>query len=176
MKLRFLVPAVLFAVLLPLLIFGLSRDPSVVPSPYLGKPAPPMDLPNLEDPEQRVTSADYAGQFTLVNVWATWCVGCRHEHGFLVALSERGEVPIYGLNWRDERPAALDWLRRLGDPYAATGFDPDGSAGIDWGVYGAPETFLIGSNGHVLQKHAGPLDEAIWQQKFAPLIKGSGVE
>ncbi len=175
MKLRFLVPAALFAVLLPLLIYGLSRgDPSVVPSPYLGKPAPAMDLPNLENPELRVTSADYAGQVALVNIWATWCVGCRQEHAFLVALSERGEIPIYGLNWRDQRPAALTWLRELGNPYAATGFDPDGSAGIDWGAYGAPETFLIGSNGIVLQKHAGPLSEAVWQQKFAPLVENAG--
>lgn len=176
MKLRFLAPALLFAVLLPLLIFGLSRDPSVVPSPYIGKPAPAMDLPNLEDPEQRVTSAAYAGDVALVNVWATWCVGCRQEHEFLLALTERADVPIYGLNWRDQRPAALNWLDRLGDPYVATGFDPDGSAGIDWGVYGAPETFLIGRDGRVLQKHAGPLDEAVWQQKFAPLLASEGAE
>lgn len=176
MKPRFLVPIALFAVLLPLLIYGLSRDPSVVPSPYLGKLAPAMDLPNLENPEQRVTSADYAGELALVNIWATWCVGCRQEHGFLVELSERGGIPIYGLNWRDQRPAALTWLRELGDPYTATGFDPDGSAGIDWGAYGAPETFLIGSNGRVLQKHAGPLSEAIWQQKFAPLVDSGGAE
>ena len=176
MKLRFMAPAVLFAVLLPLLIFGLSRDPSVVPSPYIGKPAPAMDLPDLENPEQRVTSADYAGEVALVNIWATWCVGCRQEHEFLLGLSEQGKIPIYGLNWRDERPAALDWLRRLGDPYVATGFDPDGSAGIDWGAYGAPETFLIGSNGQVLQKHAGPLDETVWQQKFAPLVESAGAK
>ena len=176
MKLRFLVPALLFAVLLPLLIFGLSRDPSVVPSPYIGKPAPAMDLPNLEDPEQRLTSAAYAGDVALVNVWATWCVGCRQEHEFLLALTEHADVPIYGLNWRDQRPAALSWLDRLGDPYVATGFDPDGSAGIDWGVYGAPETFLIGRDGRVLQKHAGPLDEAVWQQKFAPLLASEGAE
>ncbi|HET6628733.1 MAG TPA: DsbE family thiol:disulfide interchange protein [Woeseiaceae bacterium] len=176
MKLRFLVPIVLFAVLLPILIYGLSRDPSIVPSPYLGKPAPAMDLPNIENPDERVTSADYAGEVALVNIWATWCVGCRQEHAFLVTLAERGEIPIFGLNWRDQRQPALTWLRQLGNPYVAVGFDPDGSAGIDWGAYGAPETFLIGRNGRVLQKHAGPLNEAIWQQKFVPLIEGAGAD
>jgi cytochrome c biogenesis protein CcmG, thiol:disulfide interchange protein DsbE len=171
MKLRYVLPVVLFAILLPLLIFGLSRDPSTVPSPFIGKPAPAFDLPDLENPERRVTGADYAGEFALVNIWATWCVGCRQEHGFLLTLAEREEIPIYGLNWRDQRPAALTWLRDLGNPYVATGFDPDGSAGIDWGAYGAPETFLVSAKGRVLQKHAGPLNEAIWQEKFVPLIE-----
>ncbi|MEX1266678.1 MAG: DsbE family thiol:disulfide interchange protein [Woeseia sp.] len=170
MTLRFLAPVAVFAILIPLFIFGLSRDPSELPSPYIGNPAPSFSLPTLQDPDKTVGSDDYAGQLALVNVWATWCVGCRQEHAFLMELSERGEVPIYGLNWRDQRADALEWLDALGDPYVTSGFDADGRVGIDWGVYGAPETFLIGRNGDVLYKHISPLTEEVWQEKFRPLI------
>ncbi|HLT92513.1 MAG TPA: DsbE family thiol:disulfide interchange protein [Woeseiaceae bacterium] len=174
MKLRFLAPVLVFAVLVPLLIFGLSRNPAELPSPYIGKPAPVFTLPDLEDPSRTVSSDDYAGRYALVNVWATWCTGCREEHGFLLTLAERGEVPIYGLNWRDDGAAARRWLAELGDPYVATGFDPDGRVGIDWGVYGAPETFLIGPDGTVLHRHVSPLTEAVWQRDFVPLIAQEG--
>lgn len=170
MRLRYLAPVLAFAVLLPVLIFGLSRDPSELPSPYIGKPAPSFELPSVHDPEQTVSSRDYAGQVVLINVWATWCVGCRHEHDFLLELAGRGEVPIYGLNWRDDRGEALRWLTELGDPYVASAYDADGSVGIDWGVYGAPETFLIGPDGTVLHKHLSPLTEEIWQRDFVPKI------
>jgi cytochrome c biogenesis protein CcmG/thiol:disulfide interchange protein DsbE len=170
MKLRFLLPIAVFAVLVPLLIFGLSRDPSRVPSPLIGKPAPQFELPEVLDPGRRVGSADYAGRMALVNVWATWCAGCREEHDFLLTLAEREEIPIYGLNWRDERTAAARWLSEFGNPYVASGFDRDGSVGIDWGVYGAPETFLIGPDGTVLHKHVSPLTEQVWQRDFVPLI------
>lgn len=173
MKLRYLAPVASFAILIPLLIFGLSRNPTQVPSPFVGKPAPEFRLPGLEDPDRTVGSADYAGEFALVNVWATWCVGCRQEHGFLLELAGRGEIPIYGLNWRDRREEALRWLGDLGDPYVATGYDADGSAGIDWGVYGAPETFLIGPDGTVLHKHVSPLTEAVWQRDFVPRIEAA---
>lgn len=170
MRLRYLAPVLAFAVLLPVLIFGLSRNPSDLPSPYIGKPAPTFALPNVLDPERTVSSGDYAGQVALVNVWATWCVGCRHEHEFLLELADRGEVPIYGLNWRDDRDEAIRWLNQLGDPYVASAYDGDGSVGIDWGVYGAPETFLIGPDGTVLHKHLSPLTEEIWQRDFVPKI------
>jgi cytochrome c biogenesis protein CcmG/thiol:disulfide interchange protein DsbE len=170
MRLRYLAPVLAFAVLLPVLIFGLSRDPSELPSPYIGKPAPSFELPSVLDPEETVSSRNYAGEIALVNVWATWCVGCRHEHDFLLELAERGEVPIYGLNWRDERVEAVRWLTQLGDPYVASAYDADGTVGIDWGVYGAPETFLIGPDGTVLHKHLSPLTEEIWQRDFAPKI------
>jgi cytochrome c biogenesis protein CcmG/thiol:disulfide interchange protein DsbE len=170
MRLRYLAPVLAFAVLLPVLIFGLSRDPSELPSPYIGKPAPTFELPSVLDPERTVSSRDYAGRYALVNVWATWCVGCRHEHDFLLELAERDEVPIYGLNWRDERSEAARWLTQLGDPYVASAYDADGSVGIDWGVYGAPETFLIGPDGTVLHKHLSPLTEEIWQRDFVPKI------
>jgi cytochrome c biogenesis protein CcmG/thiol:disulfide interchange protein DsbE len=169
-RLRYLAPVLAFAVLLPVLIFGLSRDPSELPSPYLGKPAPSFELPSVMDAEEIVSSRDYAGQVALVNVWATWCVGCRHEHDFLLELAGRGEVPIYGLNWRDDRNEAIRWLTQLGNPYVASAYDVDGSVGINWGVYGAPETFLIGPDGTVLHKHLSPLTEEIWKRDFVPKI------
>ena len=106
----------------------------------------------------------------LVNIWATWCVGCRQEHDFLLRLAGRGDIPIIGINWRDRRGDALTWLRQLGDPYVASGYDEDGRVGIDWGAYGAPETFLIGPDGTVLYKHVSPLTERIWQNEFVPRI------
>jgi cytochrome c biogenesis protein CcmG/thiol:disulfide interchange protein DsbE len=167
---RYVAPILAFAILLPMLIFGLQRDPSELPSPYLNKPAPAFELPGLRDPEQTVSSRDYAGKVALVNVWATWCVGCRQEHEFLLSLAATGDVPIYGLNWRDRREDAVRWLDRLGDPYVASGYDEDGTVGIDWGVYGAPETFLIGPDGTVLHKHLSPLTPAIWERDFLPKI------
>lgn len=170
MTLRYLVPIAAFAILIPVFIIGLQRDPSELPSPFLGMAAPAFALPSLEDPSVIVSNNDYAGQIALVNVWATWCVGCRHEHDFLLTLAAREDIPIYGLNWRDDRQAALLWLQQLGNPYVASAYDVDGRVGIDWGVYGAPETFLIGPDGTVLHKHLSPLTEAIWQRDFVPKI------
>jgi cytochrome c biogenesis protein CcmG, thiol:disulfide interchange protein DsbE len=169
-RLRYLVPIIALGILIPIFIIGLQRDPSEVPSPYLGKPAPEFSLPSVEDPAAIVSSEDYKGDVALVNVWATWCVGCRHEHDFLLTLAEREDVPIYGLNWRDDREEAVLWLQQLGDPYVASAFDADGRVGIDWGVYGAPETFLIGPDGTVLHKHLGPLAEESWERDFVPKI------
>jgi cytochrome c biogenesis protein CcmG, thiol:disulfide interchange protein DsbE len=169
-RLRYLVPIIALGILIPIFVIGLQRDPSEVPSPYLGKPAPKFSLPSVEDPSVTVSSEDYQGELALVNVWATWCVGCRHEHDFLLTLAGREGVPIYGLNWRDNREEAVLWLQQLGNPYVASAFDADGSVGIDWGVYGAPETFLIGPDGTVLHKHVGPLAEESWQRDFAPKI------
>ncbi|MEX0977040.1 MAG: DsbE family thiol:disulfide interchange protein [Woeseia sp.] len=170
MRLRFVAPVLAFAILLPMLIFGLQRDPSELPSPFLNKPAPEFELPGLRDPERTVSNHNYAGQVALVNVWATWCVGCRQEHDFLLSLAADGDVPIYGLNWRDRREDAIRWLDQLGDPYVMSGYDEDGTVGIDWGVYGAPETFLIGPDGTVLHKHLSPLTDDIWQRDFVPKI------
>lgn len=173
MKLRYIAPIIVFAVLLPVFIFGLGRDPSELPSPYIGKPAPEFELPTVRDAGRTLSSRDLEGQLALVNVWATWCVGCRHEHAFLVSLAEENDLPIYGLNWRDNRPDAIRWLDQLGDPYVASGFDADGRVGIDWGVYGAPETFLVGADGTVLHKHLSPLTEEIWQREFVPRIEAA---
>ncbi len=153
---------------------GLTRDPSALPSTYIGEPTPVFDLPELRDPGRRVSNETLAGQMSLVNVWATWCVGCRQEHGFLMELARSGRIPIYGINWRDNRSDALRWLDQYGDPYEMSGFDADGRAGIDWGVYGAPETFLVDGNGVVLHKHLGPLDAAAWQRDFEPKLNAPG--
>ncbi len=171
---RFLIPLLIFASLIAVFVVGLGRDPSELPSPLLEKPAPQFDLPSLLDPEQRVTTQDISGEVSLVNVWATWCVGCRQEHNFLLQLSKADVLPIYGLNWRDNGPEARRWLQQLGDPYVATAYDQDGRVGIDWGVYGAPETFLIGADGTVLYKHLGPLSWGLWEENFVPLLKAQG--
>jgi cytochrome c biogenesis protein CcmG/thiol:disulfide interchange protein DsbE len=163
-----------FALLVVVFVFGLRKDPSVLPSPFIDKPAPGFDLPSLTQPDRRVSSADLDGT-TLVNIWATWCVGCRQEHPFLMQLAAANTIPIYGINWRDNRADALRWLQEFGDPYVASGFDEDGRVGIDWGVYGAPETFLIGPGGLVLHKHLGPLSASVWEQDFVPRIDAAGV-
>ena len=167
---RFLIPFVLVAVMIPVFVIGLNRDPSEIPSPLLMKPAPEFELPRLKYPDQKVGSADYQGQLALLNVWATWCVGCRQEHDFLLKLASETDVPMYGLNWRDRRADALTWLQQLGDPYVASAYDEDGRIGIDWGVYGAPETFLISPDGVILYKHISPMTEEIWQEEFLPRI------
>jgi cytochrome c biogenesis protein CcmG/thiol:disulfide interchange protein DsbE len=168
---RYVLPLVAVITLILFLVVGLTRgDPRALPSPFIGKPAPEFDLPMLKDPEQTVGSRDMAGSVALVNVWATWCAGCRQEHPFLLELEKNGAIPIYGINWRDTRPEALRWIQQLGDPYVASGFDGTGRVGIDWGVYGAPETFLVSTDGVVLHKHLGPLDRAAWETDFLPLI------
>jgi len=170
---RYIAPLVAFALLVAVFIKGLDpeRDLNELPSPFLGKEAPTFDLSRVRKPEERVSSSDYAGQLALVNFWATWCVGCRQEHEFLMEISRTGGVPIYGVDWRDNRGSAVQWLETLGDPYVATGFDGDATTGINWGVYGAPETFLIGKDGTVLYKHLGPLNQYVWERDFLPLIE-----
>ena len=159
-----------FAMMIGILAIGLDRDPSKLPSPLIDKSAPEFELPRVKDPTSTIGSVDYAGQIVLVNIWATWCIGCRQEHDYLLDLAGRNEIPIYGINWRDRRNEALVWLERLGDPYVASAYDEDGRVGIDWGVYGAPETFLVNARGSVVYKHIGPMDEAIWQSEFVPRI------
>ena len=167
---RFLIPVVLFALLVALFIIGLGRDPSYVPSPLIGKPAPAFDLPRLQNPNARLTDAALRGQVSLLNVWATWCVGCRQEHDALLEIAAAGDVPIFGLNWKDDTQEARAWLARLGDPYVASAVDADGRVAIDWGVYGAPETFLIDADGRVLYKHIAPITMEIWREEFLPRI------
>ncbi len=167
---RYIALIVAFVIMIGIFAVGLDRDPSKLPSPLIDKPAPEYELPRVKDPMSTIGSADYRGQLVLVNIWATWCVGCRQEHNYLLELAARNEIPIYGINWRDHRDDALVWLERLGDPYVGSGYDEDGSVGINWGAYGAPETFLISANGTVLHKRIGPLDEAIWQAEFMPKI------
>jgi len=167
---RYLLPLIGVLIMIPILVLGLRSDPSKLPSQYIGKPAPQFDLPTLKDPEKRFSTADLSGQVSLVNIWATWCAGCRAEHEFLMQLYREGDIPIYAVNWRDNRPDALLWLERLGNPYVASGFDEEGRVGIDWGVYGAPETFLVNAEGHVMYRFPGPLNRTIWNDEFLPRI------
>ena len=169
--LKFLLPVGILGALGAVLYVGLYRNPGYVPSPFIGKPAPAYELPSLADPSSMVGSKDFAGKVALVNVWGTWCAGCREEHPYLLQLSRTSGVPIYGIDWQDDRTRALDWLASLGDPYVKTGFDSTGKAAIDWGVYGAPETFLIDRNGIVLYKHIAPLTPDVWQREFVPRIE-----
>jgi cytochrome c biogenesis protein CcmG/thiol:disulfide interchange protein DsbE len=172
---RYVLPLLAVIVLIAFLVIGLTRgDPRALPSPYIGKPAPEFELPTLKDASVTVGSEDFRGQLILVNVWATWCVQCRVEHQFLMDLAASGTIPIYGINWRDTRPEALRWLQQLGDPYIASGFDVDGVVGIDWGVYGAPESFLVSADGVVLYKQLGPLSQDIWEREFVPLMASGG--
>ena len=174
---RFALPAG-FLALLVLLGVGLSLDPREVPSPLVGKPVPEFSLELLRAPAQTLSRGDLTGKVSLLNAWATWCVECRREHPLLVDIAKAGKVPVYGLNYKDQRPDALEWLRRLGDPYVASGFDADGRVGIDLGVYGLPETFLVDADGMIVHKHIGPIDRQIWETEFVPIIErlqgGSG--
>jgi cytochrome c biogenesis protein CcmG/thiol:disulfide interchange protein DsbE len=170
---KFIVPFVVFALLGAFLFVGLYRDPSYVPSPLIGKPAPEFTLPSLQDPAFPIASKDLAGKPWVLNVWGTWCGGCREEHGTLIAIARQGAVPLIGLNWRDDDAAAQDWLRQLGNPYAAVATDHEGRTAIDWGVYGAPETFLIGPDGTVLYKHIAPMTFEVWNKEFLPRIEAA---
>jgi cytochrome c biogenesis protein CcmG/thiol:disulfide interchange protein DsbE len=173
---KYSAPVVIFALLLLMFVKGLDpeRDVNALPSPFLGKPAPQFELPSLTDPSKTVSNADFGDGMALVNVWATWCVGCRQEHDFLLQLAESGSIQMFGLNWRDNQVEAQRWLQQLGDPYIATAYDGDGRAGINWGVYGAPETFLVGPDGTVLYKHLGPLNRSLWQEYFVPHLESAG--
>ncbi len=170
---KFIVPFGLFLVLGAFLYVGLQRDPSYVPSPLIGKPAPEFTLPSLQDASYSVASKDLKGQPWVLNVWGTWCGGCRQEHETLVAIAKTNAVPLIGLNWKDDNGAAQQWLRELGNPYAAVAEDREGRVAIDWGVYGAPETFLIGADGTVMYKHIAPMTMEVWQKEFMPRIEAA---
>ncbi|MGD2074666.1 MAG: DsbE family thiol:disulfide interchange protein [Gammaproteobacteria bacterium] len=167
---RYLTPLVLFLALAALLYKGLALNPREVPSPLVGKTAPEFALPELKNASRQVSHTDFQGKVSLLNVWATWCVSCRAEHPLLMELAQRG-VPIYGLDYKDSREDAQRWLTRFGDPYVANAFDADGRVGIDWGVYGTPETFVIDRRGMIRHKHIGPLTEDAIQHEILPLIE-----
>jgi cytochrome c biogenesis protein CcmG, thiol:disulfide interchange protein DsbE len=169
--LRFLIPLGLFAVLVMFLVVGLRLDPREVPSPLIGKPAPKFALPRLDNPSQTIRREDLLGKVWILNVWASWCAACRDEHPLLVEYARRKRVPIYGLNYKDTRDAGQQWLARFGNPYDASLFDQDGRVGIDWGVYGVPETFVVDREGTIRFKHIGALTPAILRERIEPLIK-----
>lgn len=171
MRVRSLVPLGIFAALVVLLWAGLYLNPREVPSPLIGKPAPEFMLPQLQDPAQQIGSKDLLGKVILLNVWASWCAACREEHPLLVALARTGQVNIYGLNYKDARQDALRWLNELGDPYLVSAFDEQGNVGIDYGVYGVPETYVIDRTGIIRHKVIGPLTEENLRTTVLPLVK-----
>ena len=168
---RYLIPLVVFVGVVIFLAIGLRLDPREVPSPFIGKPAPRFSLPQVVDAGKTLGNDDLKGQVSLLNVWASWCVSCRQEHPILIELAKQNIAPIYGLNYKDEREAALDWLQRFGNPYRTSAFDADGKVGIEWGVYGVPETFVIDKQGIIRYKQTGPVTEEILQEKLLPLIR-----
>ena len=168
---KFLIPLCLFGALVALLFFGLGTDPRKVPSPLVGKPAPEFTLPVLNDPARTVSQDDLKGKVSLVNVWASWCVSCRAEHEELMRLSrELGKVQILGLNWKDDAADAMRMLRLSGDPYLVSAYDPENTVGIHWGVYGAPETFLVDRDGIICYKKIGPVGPDTWETELAPTV------
>ena len=168
---KYIIPLVIFVVLVVFLAIGLGRDPREVPSPLINKAAPAFELPQLANPSQKFSSQQMRGQVWLLNVWASWCIACRDEHPMLLELERQRAIPIYGLNYKDMPQDALGWLRELGDPYTLNVSDLDGRVGIDYGVYGAPETFLIDREGIIRFKQVGPITPAIWEKEFLPRIK-----
>jgi len=169
--LKFVLPALLFTVLVVFLLRGLSRDPSVIPSPLIGKPAPAFSLPMLQQPAQAWSPETMNGQVWLLNVWASWCVPCLVEHPVLLQLAQGKVLPIIGLNYKDEPAAAKGWLTKHGDPFTRVVADRSGAVSFDYGVYGVPETFLIDRNGTIRYKHVGPLTPEIVTRQLLPLIR-----
>lgn len=169
MNKKLLIPLA-FIALAGVLFWGLFRDPREVPSPLIGKPAPAFTLSQLANASASFSPDQMKGKVWLLNVWASWCPPCKEEHPVLVDLAKKGSVPIVGLNYKDKREAALEVLRSTGDPYAFVAVDELGKVALDWGVYGAPETFLIDAQGIVRAKHVGPVTPAIIAQKFAPFF------
>ena len=167
---RFLVPLAILVVLVAFLAVGLNLNPREVPSPLIDKPAPAFQLARLDDPAQAVRLDDLRGQVWLLNVWASWCVACLDEHPVLLEFSRSSPVPIYGLNYKDQREAAVAWLGKHGNPYTASIVDANGRVGIDYGVYGVPETVLIDRDGVIRYKHIGPLTARVLNEKIVPLI------
>jgi len=171
MNKKLLIPLVVFIALAGFLFVGLWRDPREVPSPLIGKPAPQFTLAQLHTPDTKLGTADMKGQVWLLNVWASWCVSCREEHPLLVELGKAKIVPIIGLNYKDQPGPGKQWLRQFGDPYTTSVVDADGRVGIDYGVYGVPETFVIDKDGTIRYKQIGPITAEALEKKILPLVR-----
>lgn len=171
MRAGYLIPIITVAVLVGLLAYGLTQDPTKIDSALIGRKTPAFDLPRLTEPGARLSERDLGRQVSLFNVWASWCLGCRQEHELLAELSERAGVPVYGLNYKDERGDALRWLERYGNLYAAIGYDPAGRVGIDWGVAGVPETFVVDAEGIIRYKQIGAITRRDLEEKLLPLLQ-----
>ncbi len=168
---KYLLPLLVFVVLIGFFWVGLGKDPNLLPSALLDKPAPAFTLSNLHSPEKSFSTEDMKGKVWVLNVWASWCAACRSEHPLFMDIARQGGINLYGLNYKDKRDDALTWLRQLGNPYAASLSDLSGDVGIDYGVYGVPETFIIDKEGIIRMKHVGPVSRADWQEKLLPTIK-----
>lgn len=168
---RFLLPLSIFVILAGFLAYGLKLNPREVPSPLIDKPAPTFRVSQLQASDKTISPSDMAGKVWLLNVWASWCVSCRQEHPILIELARKNIVPIVGLNYKDQREAGIGWLREHGDPYLLSAFDLDGRVGIDFGVYGVPETFVIDKQGMIRYKHIGPVTIEALETKILPKIK-----
>jgi cytochrome c biogenesis protein CcmG/thiol:disulfide interchange protein DsbE len=170
-----MLPMGAFVALAVLFAFGLNpnRDIHALPSPLIGKPAPLFSLTDVMDPARTVSNAALKGQVYVLNVWGTWCVACRQEHEALLDIARQNVLPIVGLDYMDQREKAQQWLTQLGNPYAAVAFDTDGRTAIDWGVYGAPETFLVDGQGRVIYKFISPMTPEVWQHDFLPRIQAA---
>jgi cytochrome c biogenesis protein CcmG, thiol:disulfide interchange protein DsbE len=169
---RFVLPLAIFVPLVAVLAIGIRHAPEkdIIASPLIGKPAPQFSLPNLADPAHAVRSSDLRGRWYLFNVWGTWCVSCREEHETLLEVRRAGVLPLVGLDWKDDDGQALAWLTQLGNPYEVVAVDHAGRTAIDWGVYAAPETFLVNPRGIIVYKYTGPLTHDAWVHDILPRV------
>jgi cytochrome c biogenesis protein CcmG, thiol:disulfide interchange protein DsbE len=169
---RFALPVAVFALLVVVLAIGIKHSPDkgVIASPLIGKPAPQFSLPSLKDATHTVSSTTLRGRWYLLNVWGSWCGTCREEHRMLLEVRQSGRIPLVGLDWKDDDAQALSWLAQLGDPYEVVAVDHDGRTAIDWGVYAAPESFLVNPEGIVVYKCMGELTPEIWQKEILPRL------
>ncbi len=170
-RVLFVLPVIIFAGISIWFAIGLQRDPKILPSALIDKPVPEFELPALLDGTPGFATGDFGGEVVMVNVFASWCLPCRAEHPILMRLAEDGVLPIYGLNYKDEKEDATAWLAELGNPYTRIGHDISGRAGIEWGVYGVPETYLIGKQGRIRYKHVGPLYPETVRNEILPTIR-----
>jgi len=168
---KFLIPIGMFALLGLLLAYGLKLDPRRIPSPLVDKPLPAFSLPTLENPKRTIANTDLLGKVVLINVWASWCVACKQEHPVLLGLARDKQVQLIGLNYKDKREDATQMLKAEGNPYDVIIVDADGRVGIDWGVYGVPETFVVDKQGVIRYKQIGPITPEAWEQTLLPLIR-----
>ena len=173
---RFILPLIIFALIVMLLWRGLELNPTEVPSPLINKPSPTFQSPELFKATQIITNADFIGQVTLFNVWATWCYACALEHDFLMQLAKDHSVNIYGLNYKNDPVLARKWLAEYGNPYKIVAVDQSGSVAIDWGVYGTPETFIIDKKGVIRYKHIGPITADVWAGTLQPIVQKLEIE
>ena len=171
LRARFLIPLGIFALIVAILGVGLTLDPREVPSPLINKPAPDFNLPQLHNADKTISKKDMLGKVWMLNVWASWCVSCREEHPHILELARSGALPVIGLNYKDQRADGIAWLNRLGNPYQISAYDHDGRVGIDYGVYGVPETYIIDKAGVIRYKRIGIVTPEVVRDKILPLVK-----